>query len=433
MARILTCLVLLASSLASADPMPLWHGHRAIITPGARVAWSRDGAWLAQPRETEAEVDIYDEDAARPQLIDGLSGARLVRYVERAKLRDVSLPGAVVYPSAAAARRPFGDLSPGIRLPDGQGLYDAVPTKDGLLKVTYTWSSSDDNRLEITGYLRPSAVGKTYRYRAIVRPEFLADITLPGNFKLLDAPGGAPFLVRTTRDRIAAITLRRAKGYTLVRLYLGAVGWVESKDIRPILDSDGRYDDLEMSQILDHDAPAKATGDETLPIGTPLLDAIDGQVIGAVAEGFEVRPAKRAGAWCRYDLGRRHNRLQVWAHACASGSSPVIVEDITMQELEANRISGDPGLVPNEATRAEMQRDGKAQAWATFKICIDVAGTITEVTVRSSKIAAYDAQVNAEVRAWKFRPFVLEDRATPVCSMVATRYPPVPPRPARTP
>jgi len=78
-------------------------------------------------------------------------------------------------------------------------------------------------------------------------------------------------------------------------------------------------------------------------------------------------------------------------------------------------------------------RAGKLQVIGSFKLCVDVVGTVTTVNqLKSTGFAAYDAKIMRQMRTWQYRPFMFNGKAVPVCTAVTfiyTQHPP--PDPAK--
>jgi TonB family protein len=59
----------------------------------------------------------------------------------------------------------------------------------------------------------------------------------------------------------------------------------------------------------------------------------------------------------------------------------------------------------------------------SVRLCIDGSGSVTRAdVVESSLIAAYDEQILANVRTWRYQPYVLDGAATPVCTTVRIKF-----------
>jgi hypothetical protein len=106
--------------------------------------------------------------------------------------------------------------------------------------------------------------------------------------------------------------------------------------------------------------------------------------------------------------------------------------------LEGTRIAGDKNIVPDDVTKVEISRDGKSKLVGAFKLCIAVTGkVVSSRTLKSTGYLAYDTKIHKAMSAWRYRPFLVNGKAVPVCTAVTFIYsqvdpnPPPPPPPAR--
>lgn len=117
---------------------------------------------------------------------------------------------------------------------------------------------------------------------------------------------------------------------------------------------------------------------------------------------------------------------------------PSSVLNVASQALNVNRIAGERNIVPDDATKADISQSGKDKIVGSYKLCITTEGNISSVTqVKSTDFPAYDQKIMNTIRGeWRYRPFMVNGRATPVCTAVTFIYsqhsPPVLP-PARSP
>jgi TonB family protein len=102
---------------------------------------------------------------------------------------------------------------------------------------------------------------------------------------------------------------------------------------------------------------------------------------------------------------------------------PPKVETITPQALEAQRISGEKNIVPDDVTKTEIQRSGKNRLVVPVKLCVNEGGRVTSVNVmKSSGFTAYDNKIKREMQTWKYRPFMVNNKAAPVCTAITLIY-----------
>ena len=97
---------------------------------------------------------------------------------------------------------------------------------------------------------------------------------------------------------------------------------------------------------------------------------------------------------------------------------------VTPSALDANRISGSKNIPPDSSTMDAIARSGKAQVQASYKVCVGVDGTLTAITLlKSTGFPDYDAKIQNAVRGeWRYRPFLINGRATPVCTALKFIY-----------
>jgi len=57
------------------------------------------------------------------------------------------------------------------------------------------------------------------------------------------------------------------------------------------------------------------------------------------------------------------------------------------------------------------------------KICLSEKGSVKSVSVlKASAYPKYDAKIVKEMKSWKYRPFLVDGKATPVCSAITMIY-----------
>jgi TonB family protein len=104
---------------------------------------------------------------------------------------------------------------------------------------------------------------------------------------------------------------------------------------------------------------------------------------------------------------------------------PTPPQNIAPSVLEANRIAGNKLITPDDATKKQIIADGKSRVIGSFKLCIALDGSVTVVTLlKSSGYAAYDEKLQQQMRTWKYKPYLVNGRATPVCTAVTFIFSP---------
>jgi hypothetical protein len=100
---------------------------------------------------------------------------------------------------------------------------------------------------------------------------------------------------------------------------------------------------------------------------------------------------------------------------------PAVVPSTT---LDANRISGEKSIIPDDVTKTEISRSGKDRLIGTFKVCLSLDGNISDVRqMKSTTFPSYDQKIVSTIRGeWRYRPFMVNGKAAPVCTMVTFIY-----------
>ena len=101
-------------------------------------------------------------------------------------------------------------------------------------------------------------------------------------------------------------------------------------------------------------------------------------------------------------------------------SSHAVVAPAT---LEAERISGNKLIVPDDVEKVDLARSGKSKLVTTYKLCVDPKGVPSAVVMlKGSGLPGYDAKIQAEMRQWRYRPYTVNGQAMPVCTSVTFIY-----------
>jgi hypothetical protein len=96
---------------------------------------------------------------------------------------------------------------------------------------------------------------------------------------------------------------------------------------------------------------------------------------------------------------------------------------VTPDVVEASRLTGDKLIVPDDATKTEITRSGKTKIVASYKMCLDDTGVVDTVTMlKSSGFPSYDQKLEAGMRSWTYKPFMVNGKAAPVCTAVTFIY-----------
>jgi TonB family protein len=112
---------------------------------------------------------------------------------------------------------------------------------------------------------------------------------------------------------------------------------------------------------------------------------------------------------------------------------PAPPQNVAPTLLEGNRIAGEKMIQPDDVTKVEIQRSGKEKIVGSFKLCVTVGGDIASVNMlKSTGFGAYDQKLMRGMRQWKYRPYMVNGKAVPVCTAVTfiyTQPQPPPPQP----
>jgi TonB family protein len=91
--------------------------------------------------------------------------------------------------------------------------------------------------------------------------------------------------------------------------------------------------------------------------------------------------------------------------------------------MSALRTSGETQIHPAPMVKREILNDGRGRLVGVVKVCLEASGAIASATLLSStKYPAYDAQLLAGVRSWRYRPYTVDGVAVPACSAVSFVY-----------
>ncbi len=91
--------------------------------------------------------------------------------------------------------------------------------------------------------------------------------------------------------------------------------------------------------------------------------------------------------------------------------------------LERRRIAGHKRIVPGRAVKLHMAKKRKRQIIASFKLCLNKAGTVSRVKLfKSSGYKTYDRTIRRLMRKWRYRPFMVNAKPVPVCTAVTFIY-----------
>jgi TonB family protein len=373
----------------------------AVARAGARASLSADGAWLSKGTAARKRLSIVEERGKRPRFVEYVAGLKLVMYVDRAALATCVLPGTEI----------------GGAVLDRAKCVDE-PVKPGApIKLRWTW---DGGAIELKGKVLAAKLATFVTEDAAEPLDEDADVTLPASYKVLGEPGGKPVMSGSGPIQ-RATKLAHKGGHTLVRTQLGVVGWVDTREL-------GVAGSGAMG------VEGGALGSSGLAVGTKLYDAVDGREIGEVEWRFDATPVEHRDGWSRFDVRTDFGVVPVWARGAKASKilkvekveKPTSADDLMNLDpgkLRAHQLTGSIYIEPDAATKAEIAAAKKSVVVASLKLCVDTKGRVSDVTItKSSGFSKYDADISAAVRAWTFRPYLVDGKAAKVCAPASVVY-----------
>lgn len=86
-------------------------------------------------------------------------------------------------------------------------------------------------------------------------------------------------------------------------------------------------------------------------------------------------------------------------------------------------LTGERNIEPPAPTKQVMLADGKTKVVASFKLCLDASGSVASTRIiKSSGYAAYDDALASGMAGWRYKPYSVDGRGMPVCSVVTFVY-----------
>jgi protein TonB len=97
---------------------------------------------------------------------------------------------------------------------------------------------------------------------------------------------------------------------------------------------------------------------------------------------------------------------------------------VPQQAIEAQRISGEKDIQPPNDVNVAIRRAGQ-RVVGVIKMCLTGGGTVSTLKVlKSTGFPGYDNKIKSKMREWKYRPFMVNGKAVPVCTSVTFIYTP---------
>lgn len=88
------------------------------------------------------------------------------------------------------------------------------------------------------------------------------------------------------------------------------------------------------------------------------------------------------------------------------------------------RISGETQIAAPDPTKTAMLRDGRDRVTGSFKVCIDTSGAVSSIAPvgGGTHYAEYDQKLVSAMRAWRYRPYLVNQTPVAACSVVTFVY-----------
>jgi serine/threonine protein kinase len=106
--------------------------------------------------------------------------------------------------------------------------------------------------------------------------------------------------------------------------------------------------------------------------------------------------------------------------------APSAPQNVTAAALEANRVSGDKEILPDESTQVEIRRSGGGgeKLQGAYKMCVNPDGSVGSVTqIKSTGFQSYDDRIQSTIRnRWRYKPYVVNGRSVSACTVVRFVY-----------
>lgn len=149
--------------------------------------------------------------------------------------------------------------------------------------------------------------------------------------------------------------------------------------------------------------------------GARVTDAEVGKQLEALAKQTDDQPIKLRDETAKAITAK-------WLCNRAPGAAPPM--NVAPTVLEGQRIAGERNILPDEATKTEIQRAGKERVIGSWKLCLDESGAVSEVkALKPTGFAAYDSKIETAIKTWQYKPYLSPaGRAVPVCTAVTFIY-----------
>jgi hypothetical protein len=102
---------------------------------------------------------------------------------------------------------------------------------------------------------------------------------------------------------------------------------------------------------------------------------------------------------------------------------PPPASNVSPTVLESRRLTGSKLIEPDDASKQEIAKSGKAKIVAAFKLCVDTRGAVSSVRrLKSSGFLAYDTKLERAMKTWTYAPFKVDGNPAPVCTAITFVY-----------
>lgn len=98
---------------------------------------------------------------------------------------------------------------------------------------------------------------------------------------------------------------------------------------------------------------------------------------------------------------------------------PIVPPDVAV----GMRTSGNEKIYPPDSVRVAMMHDGKDSVQAAIKLCVDKGGRVDSVRLmKKTGYQAYDAELEKQIRQWRYRAYMVNGSPAPMCTVVMVNY-----------
>ena len=133
---------------------------------------------------------------------------------------------------------------------------------------------------------------------------------------------------------------------------------------------------------------------------------------------------------CRDEIDNdRDGKIDAEDPACKAGEDtesedPVVEPPVLPPHVAKGlRLSGNEQIYPPEMTRVEMLHQGKDVVQATIQVCVSRDGDVDSVRlIKKTGFKAYDDVLAREIREWRYKPYLVDGKKSPMCTVAVVIY-----------